>query len=84
MSVMFVLVINYAYLIYYRISADLISEEAYWERCCRARWSLCDVSCYDNVWKKMFFERHTEELIEHYVPEKSDPKVVSYVDGSLA
>ena len=25
----------------------------------------------------MFFERHAEELVEHFVPEKSDPTEVS-------
>ena len=58
------------------ITADLISEESYWERCCRARWSLCDVSCHDKLWKRMFFERHVEELVEQFVPEKSDQKQV--------
>ena len=76
---MLVLVVHHIYIPCCRVTADLISEETYWERCCRARWSLCDVSAYDNVWKRMFFERHTEELVEHYVPEKSDPKVVSYI-----
>ena len=30
----------------------------------------------------MFFERHAEELVEHYVPEKSDPKLVGCVAAS--
>lgn len=58
------------------VTANLISEESYWERCCRTRWTLCDISCYNKLWKKMFFERHTEEVIEHFVPEKSDQKEV--------
>ena len=59
------------------ISSELISDEGYWERCCRKHWSLCDVSCYGKVWKRMFFERHAEELVERFVPEKSDLKEVS-------
>ena len=27
----------------------------------------------------MFFERHAEELVEHFVPEKSDRKEVSFL-----
>ncbi|CAI8020042.1 Dynein regulatory complex subunit 5 [Geodia barretti] len=56
------------------ISAGLIADEGYWERCCRSRWALCDVSSYDKNWRRMFFERHAAELVEHFVPEKSDKK----------
>ena len=27
----------------------------------------------------MFFEKHVEELVEHFVPEKSDPKEVNVI-----
>ena len=58
------------------VTAGLIVDEGYWERSCRSRWTLCDVSSYDRDWKRMYFERHTEELVEHFVPEKSDTEKV--------
>ena len=59
-----------------RVTGPLIEEEGYWERCCRARWSLCVVDDYDNCWKRMFFERHVEEMIENFVPLQSNEKRV--------
>lgn len=56
------------------VTALLISEEGYWERCCRGRWPLCDVTDFGHSWKRMYFERNAEEAIETFVPEKSDIK----------
>ncbi|KAI5090711.1 T-complex-associated testis-expressed protein 1 isoform X2 [Silurus meridionalis] len=53
-------------------TANLISDEDYWKRCCLKRWRLCDVSEYGNSWKRMFFECHLENIIEHYVPDVTD------------
>ncbi|XP_065888616.1 dynein regulatory complex subunit 5-like [Dysidea avara] len=50
------------------ITGPLIEEETFWERCCKTRWDLCDVSCYDNCWKRMYFERHLEDTLEKFVP----------------
>ncbi len=55
-----------------KITAPLISDDAYWERCCRGRWELCDVSEYNEQWKRMYFERNTQEELEKFVPEQSD------------
>jgi hypothetical protein len=55
-----------------KITAPLISDEQYWERCCRARWQLCDVSDYDHNWKRMFFERNAQEAVETFVPDQND------------
>lgn len=54
------------------ITAPLISDESYWERCCRTRWGLCDISEHDGSWKTMYFERNVQETIEKFVPEASD------------
>ena len=54
------------------VTADLIDDENYWKRCCKSRWEVCDVSIYGNSWKRLFFERHLESLIENYIPLKSD------------
>ena len=59
-----------------KVTAPLISDEQYWERCCRARWQLCDVSDYDHNWKRMFFERNAQEAVETFVPDQTDIKLV--------
>ncbi|KAM4600977.1 LOW QUALITY PROTEIN: dynein regulatory complex subunit 5 [Polymixia lowei] len=58
------------------VTANLISDEGYWKRCCMQRWDLCDVSQYGHSWKQMFFERHIENLIELFIPDVTDPKTV--------
>lgn len=54
------------------ITAPLISDEGYWERCCRSRWELCDVSEHRNCWKEMYFEKNSQEAIEKFVPGDSN------------
>lgn len=58
------------------MTAGLVAEGAYWERCCRERWDLCDVSEYDHNWRRMYLERHMESMIELYIPQVTDAKVV--------
>ncbi|XP_067274357.1 dynein regulatory complex subunit 5 isoform X2 [Pseudorasbora parva] len=58
------------------VTANLISDESYWKRCCEGRWHLCDVSTYGNSWKRMFFERHLEGIIELFIPDATDTKTV--------
>lgn len=58
------------------ITANLISDESYWKRCCEGRWAVSDVSTYDNSWKRMFFERHLENIIEFFIPDATDTKTV--------
>ncbi|KAF5898632.1 E3 ubiquitin-protein ligase RNF8 isoform X1 [Clarias magur] len=54
------------------LTANLISDEGFWKRCCQSRWTVCDVSEYDDSWKRMFFERHLENIIEHFIPDVTD------------
>lgn len=54
------------------ITGPLIEEESYWERCCRARWDLCNTAEHGGSWKCMYFERNAQEAIEKFVPETSD------------
>ncbi|XP_022085949.1 T-complex-associated testis-expressed protein 1-like [Acanthaster planci] len=54
------------------VVAHLVSDEGYWERRCKSRWQVCDVSKFDGSWKRMFFERHLEHIVEHFVPETTD------------
>ena len=56
-----------------KIVCHLIHDEIYWERCCKASWPICDVAIYGNSWKRMFFERNLEEIIENTVPYKTNP-----------
>ncbi|XP_072031819.1 dynein regulatory complex subunit 5-like isoform X2 [Amphiura filiformis] len=55
-----------------KIVAHLVSDEGYWQRRCKASWHVCDVSKFGHSWKRMFFERHLENIIEHFVPETTE------------
>ena len=56
------------------MTAKLIEDEGYWRRCCKARWDICDVSSYGNSWKRMYFEKNLQQIIEHFVPETTDTR----------
>ena len=56
-----------------KVTANLVEDEGYWQRCCRAKWNICDVSKHGGSWKRMFFERYLQNIIEQYVPEKTEP-----------
>ncbi len=58
------------------VTASLISDGVYWKRCCMQRWDLCDVSHYGHSWKRMFFERHMENIVELFIPDVTNPKTV--------
>ncbi|XP_033505284.1 dynein regulatory complex subunit 5 [Epinephelus lanceolatus] len=58
------------------VTANLISDGVYWKRCCEELWDLCDVFHYGHSWKRMFFERHMENIIELFIPDVTEPKVV--------
>ncbi|XP_027022103.1 dynein regulatory complex subunit 5 [Tachysurus fulvidraco] len=58
------------------LTANLISDEGFWKRCCQSRWRVCDASDYGNSWKRMFFERHLENIIEHFLPDITDKQSV--------
>ncbi|TRY60408.1 hypothetical protein DNTS_007170 [Danionella cerebrum] len=58
------------------ISANLISDESFWRRCCKTRWGSGDVSVHDKSWKQMFFERHLQSIIELYIPDSTEDKTV--------
>ncbi|XP_062406738.1 dynein regulatory complex subunit 5 [Sardina pilchardus] len=58
------------------VTANLISDEGYWKKCCMERWGLGDVTAYGNSWKRMFFERHLEIIIDLFIPDNTDPKTV--------
>ncbi|XP_077138053.1 dynein regulatory complex subunit 5 isoform X1 [Ranitomeya variabilis] len=54
------------------VTTNLISCEDYWRRCCSERWQTCDISHYGFSWKRLFFERHLENLIELFIPDLTD------------
>ncbi|XP_071962216.1 dynein regulatory complex subunit 5-like [Antedon mediterranea] len=54
------------------VVSHLVCDEGYWQRRCKATWNVCDVSKYQHNWKRMFFERHIEYIIEHFVPETTE------------
>jgi hypothetical protein len=57
-----------------KVTAPLIEEEKYWEKCCKEKWPICDIKQYDNSWKRFYFEKNIEEIIENFVPAKTDTK----------
>nr|XP_006626040.2 PREDICTED: T-complex-associated testis-expressed protein 1 [Lepisosteus oculatus] len=59
-----------------QVTANLISDEGYWLRCCTERWGVSDVSCYGQSWKRMFFERHLQNMIELFIPDVTDPQMI--------
>ncbi|KAJ7404285.1 T-complex-associated testis-expressed protein 1 [Willisornis vidua] len=58
------------------VTANLVSDEEYWKRCCIERWQVCDVSNYGDSWKRMFFERHLENILKCFTPNTTDPNQV--------
>lgn len=60
-----------------KITANLVDDEGFWKRCCKARWDICDVSAYGDCWKRLYFERNLQEIIEHFVPESTDPTILN-------
>ncbi|NXS97264.1 DRC5 protein, partial [Jacana jacana] len=58
------------------VTANLISDEDYWKRCCTERWQVCDISNYGDSWKRMFFERHLENILKCFIPNITDPNHV--------
>ena len=56
-----------------KVTALLIHDEGYWRRCCQNRWKVCNVDNYGGSWKRMYFERNLEHIIEYFVPDKTDP-----------
>ncbi|XP_005861014.1 PREDICTED: T-complex-associated testis-expressed protein 1 [Myotis brandtii] len=58
------------------VTANLIDDENYWHRCCEQRWPVCHLDCHGGSWKRLFFERHLENLIKHFIPGSTDPAVI--------
>lgn len=40
------------------------------------RWQVCHVARHGDSWKHMFFERHLENLLTHFIPGTTDPNVI--------
>lgn len=59
-----------------QVTANMVSDGVYWKRCCEQRWDICDLSHYGNSWKRMFFERHMEKIIELFIPDVTQTKTV--------
>ncbi|XP_030577686.1 dynein regulatory complex subunit 5 [Archocentrus centrarchus] len=57
-------------------TANFVPDGVFWKRCCEQKWTVCDVSNYGESWKRMFFERHLENIIELFIPGVTEPKTV--------
>ncbi|XP_062266690.1 dynein regulatory complex subunit 5 [Platichthys flesus] len=58
------------------VTANVIEDGVYWKHCCKQQWDLCDVSRYGDSWKRMFFERRLEGVIELFIPGVTEPKKI--------
>nr|XP_003473678.1 T-complex-associated testis-expressed protein 1 [Cavia porcellus] len=58
------------------VTANLIDDEGYWRRCCMHRWPVCHVARHGGSWKRLFFERHMEGLLCHFIPGTTDPGTI--------
>ncbi|XP_077018059.1 dynein regulatory complex subunit 5 isoform X2 [Tamandua tetradactyla] len=58
------------------VTSNLIEDENYWRRCCIQRWPVCHVAKHGGSWKRMFFERHLENLLKHFIPGATDPAMI--------
>ncbi|RUS85485.1 hypothetical protein EGW08_006761 [Elysia chlorotica] len=56
-----------------KVTALLVEDEGFWQRCCKARWEICDVSAYGGSWKRMYMEKNLQQIIELFVPETTKP-----------
>ena len=56
-----------------KITSNLVDHEGYWERCCKAKYRVNDVTKFGNSWKRMYFERELKTIIETYVPNRTEP-----------
>ena len=55
-----------------KLTATLIDDENYWKRSCQARWEVCNINDFGHSWKRMYFERNLQYIVEHFVPETTD------------
>ncbi len=55
-----------------RITANLIDSEDFWQRCCKNKWKINDSSKYGDSWKRMYFEKELQDVIEKFVPNQTD------------
>ncbi|XP_034096035.1 dynein regulatory complex subunit 5 [Gymnodraco acuticeps] len=56
------------------VTANLIHDGVYWKRCCEKWGGIRDLTHYGNSWKRMFFEKHMENMIELFIPDVTEPK----------
>ncbi|VDN11858.1 unnamed protein product [Dibothriocephalus latus] len=52
---------------------SLVELDPFWKRCCLSRWPVVDVIKHGNSWKRAFFEKRLEEMIQQYIPGETYP-----------
>nr|CAH8822291.1 unnamed protein product [Trichobilharzia regenti] len=63
-----------------KVTSCIIHEDKYWKKCCHARWPTVDISHYGGSWKRAYFERLLEEIIENFIPGTTyAPRLHEYV-----
>ncbi|XP_072302319.1 dynein regulatory complex subunit 5 [Eucyclogobius newberryi] len=59
-----------------KVTAKLIPDGVYWQRRSKELWDNCDVSYHGQSWKRLFFERFLEKLIEAFLPGETELKTI--------
>ena len=49
-------------------AAKHVECEKLWERMSCERWQNCEIEMHGSSWKRLYLERHIQELIESYFP----------------
>ncbi|ESN93843.1 hypothetical protein HELRODRAFT_88074 [Helobdella robusta] len=54
------------------VTTDVVKDDEYWKRKCRARWRTSDSKEHRNSWKATYMEMNMQETLEQFVPSVSD------------
>lgn len=54
----------------FTVAATYITAEKFWRRLCKERWQICETGEHGQSYKRMYVERHLQQLLESYHPSK--------------
>jgi len=66
--------------IQFKVAAKYITAEKFWRRLCEERWKVCDLKEHGLSWKRLYCERHVQELLENYQPSEDGENYVRLVE----
>jgi hypothetical protein len=69
------------------VPASIDNASNYWQRRALEVFPKCDLSLHANSWKRLFFEKHCESLIQEYLPpilkEQAEPSIYQRLPSLL-